>query len=167
MTRMQYPRFPASGAAFVASWLAAGCISDHEIEADVPASAGIVQPKGSDGAKLTAAEACERITSARAAAAKTLGCDDPGDECPKYLFVAGSIPCDEYAGASVDACVSVIESYDTCKDFSEKACVATPVAGSCRTPAVPDGGGGHRDSGLTKDAGKNHDGSVDAGSPDR
>jgi hypothetical protein len=168
MARMRYPRFLATLVLCLSPWLVAGCISDHAVEADVPASHGITQPDGSGGTKLTAAEACERITSARAAAAKKLGCDDPGDECPKYLFVAGSMPCAEYTGGSVDACVAVIEGYDACKDFSEKGCVATPVAGSCRTPAAPDAGQGRRDSGGPgRDAGKKRDGSTDADRPDR
>jgi hypothetical protein len=175
---MRYPRFPAFVVTCVA--LVAGCVSDHTIESDVPASAGIVQPGGNGGAKLTAAVACERITGARSTAAKKLGCDDPKDECPRYLFVAGSMPCAEYSGDSVDACVSVIEGYRACKDFSEKGCVATPVEASCRAPAAPDAGGGMRDSGgLGKDAGRTRDsggpateagghgdGSADADRPD-
>lgn len=140
MTRMRPFRSSSSREACLSLWLVTGCISDPAVEADVPASQGITQPDGSGGAKLTAAEACDRITNARAAAATKLGCDDPGDECPKYLFVAGAAPCTQYDEGSVDACVDVIERYGACKDFSEKACVATPVAGSCRSLPLPDGG---------------------------
>jgi hypothetical protein len=151
MTKMRHSRFPARRTACLSLWLVAGCISDPAVEADVPASQGITQPDGGGGAKLTAAEACDRMTSARAAAAKKLGCDDPGDRCPRYLFVAGAAPCTEYTEGSVDACVAVIDSYDACKDFSERACVATPVAGSCRPLPVPDGGRARLDSGADAD----------------
>jgi hypothetical protein len=134
------------------AWLATGCISDHALENDVPASPGIVQPDGSSGAKLAAAEACQRIKTARASAATKLGCDDRGDQCPGFLFIAGSMPCAEYTEGSVDACVAVIAGYASCKDFSEKACVVTPVGASCTKPAAPEGGSKRHDSGGSADA---------------
>ena len=160
---MRPPRSPAARVTVVSTWLMVGCISDHTVEADVPAPNGIVQPDGSGGTELAAAEACGRIKNARAAAATKLGCDDPGDVCPQYLFVAGSMPCAEFTAGSVDACVAVIESYGSCADLSDRACVVTPVAGSCRKPAAPDGGSRRRDSGTaTKDAAGQRDAEKDA-----
>jgi len=164
-------------------WSVSGCVSDHTVEADVQANRGIVQPGEGGGTKLAAADACGRIKSARTAAATKLGCDDPGDVCPNYLLVAGSVPCAEYAEGSVDACVAVIERYKSCNDLSAKACVVTPVSASCAKPAAPDAGGEPRDSGGTpKEAapeggggrdsaggrgeGGTRDGSTDAGAPD-
>lgn len=178
MTTMRYSRFHAYRAMCLVAWFASGCVSDHTVEADVPARPGIVQPDGGGAAKLTAAVACERIKSARASTATKLGCDEPTDECPKYLFVAGTTPCAEYVGGSVAACVAVIERYAACKDFSEKACVVAPVAGTCRPPATPDAGSGTHDSGgARKDAGgakrdgakgdgAKRDGAADADKPD-
>jgi hypothetical protein len=148
-------------------WLASGCISDHTVEADVPSPTGVVQPGGNGGTELPAAEACERMKSARAVVATKLGCDDPSDACPRYLFVAGSMPCALYLESSVDACVAVIDGYSSCEDFSVKACVATPVSASCVKPGAPEGGGGSRDSaGTPKEAGTRRDGATDAESAD-
>jgi len=118
-------------------WLVSGCVSDHTVEADVPSSPGAVQPGGATGDKVAAADACLRIKNARAKAAASLGCDDPGDQCPEYLYVAGSTPCDQYTGSSLDACEAVIGKYESCDDFSTRPCIVTAVAGSCRVPTPP------------------------------
>jgi hypothetical protein len=121
----------------VVLWLVSACVSDPAVEADVPASPGAVQPGGNGGSQVAAAEACTRIKAARTAAADKLGCDDPGDECPRYLYVAGAMPCDEYAGDSLDACEVVIGKYESCADLSARPCVVTPVAATCHKPAPP------------------------------
>jgi hypothetical protein len=139
--RLQY-----FAAVHLALGLSSGCISDHTVEADVRAAPGLVQPGASGGNKLATADACERLTSARAAAATKLGCDDPADQCPGYLRVAGSVPCDEVVASSVEACQALIEKYASCRDFNAKPCSVTAVSESCKTPAAPEAGTPVRDS---------------------
>lgn len=136
MRRMPRSRLAPCRTACVVVWLVTGCISDPAVEADVPASPGVVQPEAAAGDPVAVVGACQRIKDARAAAAKRLGCDDPGDECPGYLDLAGARPCELYAGGSLDACEAVFEKYASCADFSAHPCVVTPIAQSCH-PAPP------------------------------
>lgn len=145
MDWMDVSRCLRSGLLALAPAVVAACVSDHAVENDVRASPGLVQPDGSSGASVTADVACEKIAKARAAAADKLGCDAPSDVCPSYLFVGGSIPCGEFVGGSIDACVAWIGAYERCSDFGAKPCVVTPVGSSCREPQVPEGGGAERD----------------------
>lgn len=148
MERMRQSRFRSSRMTHLALWLVSGCVTDHTVENDVPAAPGLVQPEASGVGALGSAEACSRIGSARGATSAKLGCDMPAVDCPAYLFPAGSLPCDEYYAGSVEACEAVIAKYDTCADFSTKACVVTPIAGSCRKPVIPEAGSPARDSAV-------------------
>ena len=134
MARSSASRASACAVLFVV----AACVSDHTVEDDVVPKPGAVQPEGGASPNVRAATACEKIKNARSAAATKLGCDAPKDECPALLFLAGSTPCDEYVGGSIDACAAKISSYVTCTDFDTKPCVVTPIAASCHAPAAPE-----------------------------
>jgi hypothetical protein len=116
------------------------CVSEHTVEDDVKPAPGIVEPDGSSAGTVSSATACERITAARKAAAASLGCDLPQEECPGYLYVAGSVPCDEYTAGSVETCEKRIGAYEHCADFSAKACVVTAVIRSCHKAPAPEAG---------------------------
>jgi hypothetical protein len=144
---------PRRGAICSALALAA-CVSEHTVEDDVRPAPGAVQPDGGGGASVPVAAACERLVTARSDTASKLGCDLPKADCPGYLLVAGSVPCDEFTGGSVGACEARISAYEKCADFSAKPCVVTPVQASCKKPLVPEAG--PKDAGAppkAKDAG--------------
>lgn len=126
------------------------CVSDPAVEDTVASKPGLIQPDGSSGSPLSAAAACEKLKVARSQAADKLGCDAPADECPRYLYLAGSIPCDEYTEGSVNACVAAIGTYETCSDFSAKPCAVTAIGSSCKNPVPPDAGASKRDGATVK-----------------
>jgi hypothetical protein len=144
---MPYPR-PGLLAATCLAMLNA-CVSDHDVEDYVPASTGLVQPDGKAGGAIAAAEACERLKTARSSAAAKLGCDDPNDSCPSYLLVLGSIACSEFEEGPVAACEAVIDRYERCSDFDTKPCVVTPSAPSCVEAAPPDAAKAPKDAGTS------------------
>jgi len=152
---MAFFRAARVGTAVVVLSLAPACVSDPTVQNDVVPRPGATQPDGSSAPNLGAAAACDKIKTARSAAATKLGCDAPKGECPGLLLVAGSVPCDEYTGGSVGACESMIQSYATCSDFDTKPCVVTPVEGSCHTPVAPEAGPPPSDAGVkpSQDAG--------------
>src|SRR5689334_18596221 len=116
------------------------CVSDPPVEDTVPSQPGLTQPDGAAGAALTAAVACEKLKTARKGAADKLGCDAPADQCPNFLFLGGSVPCDQYAEGSVNACVAAIGDYRACSDFSDKPCAVSAVRSSCKKPVPPEAG---------------------------
>ncbi len=121
--------------------LVAGCVSSPDENGSVvPPAAGIGQPEaGASGRTVTAAAACIALAGAIAATNLRLGCSVATPKCSAgagYVAIAGSMPCDEYDQASLNACLAAYETFKACTDFDTMPCVITAVPASCHSPAV-------------------------------
>ena len=134
------------------------CVSDPNIENDVPAEPGAKQPSADGGATLNFGAACSELADAEKAERSKLGCKVVTRACPAYVAVAGALPCDLYVESTVAACVAAIRHYGACSDFDTKPCVVTAVASSCHAPVVTDAGSDasnpHPDGSTPTDSGR-------------
>jgi len=130
-----------SGVMLIASGACTGVDDDQPAIAARP---GATQ-HGGKGAPLGEEEACNRIRKAEEDARRSLNCPDlERPRCPDYIRPAGG-GCWTYATQSVDACVTVIENYVACADFSDQPCIvtATPADSSmCGEDPPGEGGAG-------------------------
>jgi hypothetical protein len=120
--------------------LASSCSEDVATEPVVPAEQGALQPEGG-GDAIVEEEACQRLADAIADKDDELDCD-VALECPEGIRPAGGEACLEYDEETVEACVSVIESYEECEEFDTRPCIATALAGTADPACAPAGGAG-------------------------
>ena len=145
-----------------------GCEAVEDAEPFVPSKPGVTQPEaGGDG--ISEAKACEQLAQVRSKVSADLDCDLKQPTCPELVRPFGTDSCQRYLydGDSVEACVSVIESYETCEDFARSPCLITALIrpqATCDDSGGAGSGGGGGSGGSIGSGGTSGDGSNSGGS---
>ncbi len=118
---------------------AVSCTSVKDTESYVPSQPGAVQPD-TTGKFVAEDSACSQLTKAEAKARSGLSCDAAKRTCPDYIRPAGGEGCFEYDQGSIDACVKLYGTFESCDDFDAHPCLLTAKS-SC-TDGDGEGGSG-------------------------